>query len=116
MKEIIIDVGSTQTTVALLEDKELAELYVEKHEHQSTVGNIYKGRVENVLPGMQAAFVNIGIDKNVFLYVKDAIPNTYFGEEEEGEYADKYRHVNINDLLKVGQEIVVQVVKEPIST
>lgn len=116
MKEIIIDVGSTQTTVALLEDKELAELYVEKHEHQSIVGNIYKGRVENVLPGMQAAFVNIGIDKNVFLYVKDAIPNTYFGEEEEGEYADKYRHVNINDLLKVGQEIVVQVVKEPIST
>lgn len=116
MKEIIIDVGTTQTTVALLEDRELAELYVEKNEHQSIVGNIYKGRVENVLPGMQAAFVNIGIDKNVFLYIKDAIPNAYFGEEEEGEYTDKYKNANINDFLKVGQEIVVQVVKEPIST
>jgi len=116
MKEIIIDVGKMQTTVALLEDKELTELYVEKNEHQSIVGNIYKGRVENVLPGMQAAFVNIGIDKNVFLYVKDAIPNAYFGEEEEGEFSDKYKNANINDFLKVGQEIVVQVVKEPIST
>ena len=116
MKEIVIDVGIENTTVALLEDKELAELYVEKHNNQSIVGNIYKGRVENVLPGMQAAFVNIGIDKNVFLYIKDAIPNTYIGEEEESDYADKYKNVNINDFLKVGQEIVVQVVKEPINT
>lgn len=116
MKEIVIDVGMENTTVALLEDKELAELYVEKQNNLSIVGNIYKGRVENVLPGMQAAFVNIGIDKNVFLYVKDAIPNTYIGEEEESEYADQYKNVNINDFLKVGQEIVVQVVKEPIST
>lgn len=116
MKEIIIDVGKTQTAVALLEDKELTELYVEKNESQSIVGNIYKGRVENVLPGMQAAFVNIGIDKNVFLYVKDAIPNTYFDEEEEGEFTDKYKNANINNFLKVGQEIVIQVVKEPIST
>ncbi|MGB7605194.1 MAG: Rne/Rng family ribonuclease [Lutisporaceae bacterium] len=116
MKEIIIDVGKTQTAVALLERKELTELYVEKNEHQSIVGNIYKGRVENVLPGMQAAFVNIGIDKNVFLYVKDAIPNAYFGEEDEGEFTDKYKNANINNFLKVGQEIVIQVVKEPIST
>jgi ribonuclease G len=116
MKEIVIDVGTDNTIVALLENKELAELYVEKHNKQSIVGNIYKGRVENVLPGMQAAFVNIGIDKNVFLYVKDAMPNTYIGEDEESEYADKYKNVNINDFLKVGQEIVVQVVKEPINT
>jgi ribonuclease G len=116
MKEIVIDVGIENTTVALLEDRELAELYVEKHNNRSIVGNIYKGRVENVLPGMQAAFVNIGIDKNVFLYVKDAMPNTYIGEEEESDYADKYKNVSINDFLKVGQEIVVQVVKEPIST
>ncbi len=116
MKEIVIDVKSENTTVALLEDKELAELYVEKHNNQSIVGNIYKGKVENVLPGMQAAFVNIGIEKNVFLYVKDAIPNTYFGEDEDSEYADKYNNVSISDFLKVGQEITVQVVKEPIST
>lgn len=116
MKEIVIDVKIENTTVALLEDRELTELYVEKHNNQSIVGNIYKGRIENVLPGMQAAFVNIGIDKNVFLYVKDAIPNTYIGEEEESDYADKYKNVNINDFLKVGQEIVVQVVKEPINT
>lgn len=116
MKEIVIDVKSENTTVALLEDKELAELYVEKHNNQSIVGNIYKGKVENVLPGMQAAFVNIGIEKNVFLYVKDAIPNTYFGEDEDSEYADKFNNVSISDFLKVGQEITVQVVKEPIST
>lgn len=116
MKEIVIDVKSENTSVALLEDKELAELYVEKHNNQSIVGNIYKGKVENVLPGMQAAFVNIGIEKNVFLYVKDAIPNTYFGEDEESEYADKFNNVSISDFLKVGQEITVQVVKEPIST
>jgi ribonuclease G len=116
MKEIVIDVKSENTTVALLEDKELAELYVEKHNNQSIVGNIYKGKVENVLPGMQAAFVNIGIEKNVFLYVKDAIPNTYFGEDEDSEYTDKFNNVSISDFLKVGQEITVQIVKEPIST
>lgn len=115
MKEIVIDVGALQTTVALLEDGELTELSVEKNENQSIVGNIYKGRVENVLPGMQAAFINIGVDRNAFLYVKDAIPNTYIGEEEESEEAEDDKNLNINDFLKVGQEIVVQVVKEPIN-
>jgi Rne/Rng family ribonuclease len=83
MKELIIDVGSRQTRVALLENKELTEIYIERQNNERITGNIYKGKVENVLPGMQAAFVDIGLDKNAFLYVKVALPNTYFDEDDE---------------------------------
>ncbi|MEA4849409.1 MAG: Rne/Rng family ribonuclease [Clostridiaceae bacterium] len=116
MKEIIIDAGSGQTRVALLENKELTEIYIERQSNERITGNIYKGRVENVLPGMQAAFVNIGLDKNAFLYVKDALPNTYFDEDEE--YADpaQYKDYQIDELLKTGQDIMVQIMKEPIDT
>jgi len=116
MKEIIIDVGSGQTRVALLENKGLAEIYIERQRNERITGNIYKGRVENVLPGMQAAFIDIGLDKNAFLYVKDALPNAYF--EEDDEYADSkhYKDYQIDELLKTGQEIMVQIMKEPINT
>ena len=114
MKEIIIDVGSRQTRVALLENKELAEIYIERQSNERITGNIYKGRVENVLPGMQAAFINIGLDKNAFLYVKDALPNTYFDEDEMYVSSAQYKDYQIDDLLKSGQEIMVQVMKEPI--
>jgi len=116
MKEIIIDVGSRQTRVALLENKELTEIYIERQSNERIAGNIYKGRVENVLPGMQAAFVDIGLDKNAFLYVKDALPNTYF--DEDNEYVDpaQFKDYQIDELLKAGQEIVVQIMKEPIDT
>ncbi|HYE81254.1 MAG TPA: Rne/Rng family ribonuclease [Clostridia bacterium] len=116
MKEIIIDVGSRQTRVALLENKELTEIYIERQSNERITGNIYKGRVENVLPGMQAAFVDIGLDKNAFLYVKDALPNTYF--DEDNEYVDpaQYKDYQIDELLKAGQEIMVQIMKEPIDT
>ncbi|MFZ5352940.1 MAG: Rne/Rng family ribonuclease [Bacillota bacterium] len=117
MNEIIIDVQNAYTRVAALENEELAEIYVERNLNESTVGNIYKGRVENVLQGMQAAFVDIGIDKNTFLYVKDAIPNAYFDDDEDNSnYLSQYKDVQINDILKTGQEIIVQVVKEPIDT
>lgn len=72
MNEIIVDVSFEQTRVALLENEELNEVYIERYGSKRNVGSIYKGRVENVLPGMQAAFVNIGLEKNAFLYVKDA--------------------------------------------
>lgn len=116
MKEIIIDVGSSQTRVALLENKELTEIYIERQSSERITGNIYKGRVENVLPGMQAAFVDIGLDKNAFLYVKDALPNTYSDEDDEYVDPSKYKDYQIDELLKSGQEIMVQIMKEPIDT
>ena len=72
-KEIIADVTQHDARVALLEDGELAEIQVELKGNERLVGNIYKGRVQNVLPGMQAAFVDIGLDKNAFLYVGDIL-------------------------------------------
>ena len=92
MKEIIVDVGFNQTRVALIEDKELAEVYIDLNEESRIAGNIYKGRVTNVLPGMQSAFVDIGLEKNAFIFVED------------------------DEILKVGQQIIVQVVKEAIDT
>ena len=116
MKEIIIDVGSRQTRVALLENKGLTEIYIERQRNERITGNIYKGKVENVLPGMQAAFIDIGLDKNAFLYVKDALPNTYFDEDDEYVDPAQYKDYQIDELLKTGQEIMVQIMKEPIDT
>ncbi|MCX7921734.1 MAG: Rne/Rng family ribonuclease [Clostridia bacterium] len=115
VNEIIVDVGSEETRVALLEDKELVEIYIERPYHERLVGNIYRGKVSSVLPGMQAAFIDIGFEKNAFLYVGDAIPQKDFSEEEE-EGGHDYRGYNIDELLRPGQEITVQVVKEPIGT
>ena len=70
-KRIIVDIHYDQKRVAIMEDGELAEFYMEDDENQGLAGNIYRGRVVNVLPGMQAAFVDIGLDKNAFLYVGD---------------------------------------------
>jgi len=79
------------------------------------VGNIYRGRVESVLPGMQAAFIDIGYEKNAFLYVGDAIPQKEFSEDDEEIYSD-VKSYNIEEILRPGQEITVQVTKEPIGT
>lgn len=112
-KEIIVQVVEGETRVAVLENQQLAEIYIERALEQRLVGNIYKGRVENVLPGMQAAFVNIGLDKNAFLYVEDAIPARQ--ADDESEKAREIQ-VSIADVLKAGQEIPVQITKEPIGT
>lgn len=111
MNEIIVDSSYNQTRVALLEEDELVELYIERDNNRRTVGNIYKGRITNVLPGMQAAFVDIGFEKNAFLFVKDAIPNE---KPSTKEYLSG--DVSIRDVVKNGQEIIVQVIKEPIGT
>ncbi|WAM33412.1 Rne/Rng family ribonuclease [Caldicellulosiruptor morganii] len=104
--EIIVDVSFGETRVAVLEDKELVEIYVERQDQQSIVGNIYKGVVENILPGMDAAFINIGQDKNAFLYLGD-INRLEFGD------TDEWYEIKTNPLaLRCGQEIVVQVIKE----
>lgn len=117
-KKIVVDVQHGQTRVALLEDNKLVELYVEGEETQRLVGNIYRGKVTNVLPGMQAAFVDIGLDKNAFLYVGDINTDKSIFEFQNttAESADKNKNISIRDIIKEGQEITVQVLKEPIGT
>jgi ribonuclease G len=114
VNEIIVDLGSEETRVALLEDKELVELYVERSYPARMVGNIYRGKVSSVLPGMQAAFVDIGYEKNAFLYVGDAVAPKEYNEDEEDTIDT--RDYRIDEILKEGQEITVQVTKEPIGT
>ena len=111
-KEILINVDRDETRAAVLEQGELVEIYIERPVNQRVAGNIYKGKVENVLPGMQAAFVNIGLERNSFLYIDDALP----GKGEEDEDFEDLKSLTIKDVLKVGQEVTVQVAKEPIGT
>src|SRR5690242_138638 len=75
-KELIISAMPQETKVAILEDDELVEFYIERHRSQSIVGNIYKGKVTKVLPGMQSAFVDIGLERDAFLYVSDFFEDT----------------------------------------
>jgi ribonuclease G len=139
-KQVLVSVDRGETRVALLEaagtpsprktatgqtarrrraakpadDYRVAELYLERRGARSIVGNIYKGRVDNVLAGLEAAFVDIGLEKNGFLHVDELVlpgvdaPRRGRGQGKDGR--------NITDLLKPGQEIVVQVVKDPLKT
>jgi ribonuclease, Rne/Rng family len=110
MNEIYMDIGFSESRIAVMDEGALAEIYIERQGSEMTSGNIYKGRVENVLPGMQSAFVNIGLDKNAFLYIKDAVDN------KKINISDPECNVSINEILKVGDEILVQVSKEPAGT
>ncbi|MBS4031037.1 MAG: Rne/Rng family ribonuclease [Clostridiales bacterium] len=107
-KKIVINCDNKQTRVAVIENDKPVEIYLERPVHQRVVGNIYKGIVANVLPGMQAAFVDIGLERNAFLYVDDAQP----GADEDSENKTKSK-ITIEQLLRPGEEIMVQVVKEP---
>ncbi len=111
-KEIIVNCDTRETRVALLENGKLVELHIEREER--VVGSIFKCKVCNVLPGMDAAFVDIGLERNAFLYVADVIPEA-IDEDEEGRRIDR-RNLGIKDVLKVGQELLVQVVKGPRGT
>jgi ribonuclease G len=111
-KEILVKFEPDETAVAVVEDQQLVEIYLERCSNQRIAGNIYEGVVENVLPGMQAAFVDIGLEKNSFLYVEEAVPQRSGDVEEEGEP----RKYSIGEVVKEGQEILVQVVKEPVGT
>lgn len=110
-KEILINIGIDENRVAILEDGVLVEFLVERQDEQRRAGNIYRGRVENVLPGMQAAFIDIGEEKNAFLYIDDILP-----KEGYPENGDASKHLMIQDLIREGQDIVVQMIKEPIGT
>ncbi|MBS3985893.1 MAG: Rne/Rng family ribonuclease [Selenomonadales bacterium] len=112
-KDIIINCGPRDTRVAVLENGELVELYLENQSEQRLVGNIYKGKVSNILPGMQAAFIDVGLPKNAFLYVDDALENVVGVDELPEKINNK---TTIKDVLKPGQSIIVQVAKEPFGT
>jgi ribonuclease G len=154
-KEMIISSSVHETRVAILEDDQVAEIFIERERSRGVVGNVYKGRVSKVLPGMQSAFVDLGLERDGFLYVTDVVASfeeldRFETEEDEplspnGQNAgngvhpgsstggqrrerpsgqggrrdrdrDKGPEPKIEDLLKEGQEIIVQVAKEPLGT
>ena len=160
-KEMVVSSTTHETRVAILEDDQVVEIFIEREQSRGVVGNIYKGRVSKVLPGMQSAFVDLGLDRDAFLYVTDVIDPTEESLEEEEDQApepvpesegmfnaedaaapaaesetakpapapnagqngkrgrDRERTpstTKIEDLLKEGQEVVVQVLKEPLGT
>jgi ribonuclease G len=151
-KEMIISSNGHETRVAILEDDQLAELFVEREQNRGVVGNVYKGRVSKVLPGMQSSFVDIGLERDGFLYVSDVIANLdeYEKDDEDAEgpvarpnggngasegssapperrrgrdgrgrdreERDRGPEPKIEDLLKEGQDVIVQVAKEPLGT
>jgi len=164
-KEMIISSNGHETRVAILEDDQLAELFVEREQNRGVVGNVYKGRVSKVLPGMQSSFVDIGLERDGFLYVSDVIADLdeYDKDDDEDESAKGARGANgangaegangangagtpgeglsapperrgrgrdrrdrdddkrtpepkIEELLKEGQDVIVQVAKEPLGT
>src|SRR5512138_2552264 len=138
-KEMIISSSAHETRVAILEDDQVAEIFIERERSRGVVGNLYKGRVSKVLPGMQSAFVDLGLERDGFLYVSDVVatfeefdrletdddlPTPAGGNgapaaarpggrrERERDKAEP----KIEELLKEGQEIIVQVAKEPLGT
>lgn len=113
--EILVDVGLNETRVAVLENKEIVEYYIERPQSEQLLGNVYRGKVCSVLPGMQAAFVDIGYEKNAFLFVGDAIIQKDYAEEFD-DSTHELKGYSIDEILRVGQEITVQVIKEPIGT
>lgn len=113
-KEILVDANGFSTRVAVVEDGAPVELYVEQEGAQRLVGNIYNGKVQNVLPGMQAAFIDIGLERNAFLYAGDIVMPDDADEEIEREKIRSMR--SIRDMLKPGQTIMVQVAKDPVGT
>ena len=122
-KEIIINSSNEETRIAITEDKKFVDLYVERPESQRMVGDIYKGKVSRVLPGMQAAFISIGYTQNAFLHFSDISDFTHMftddfekDQENEGKKKKKPNKFNVAKDLKAGQEIIVQIMKEPIST
>jgi len=127
-KDIIVNFNLNETRHALLENGALMEIFVEQEDSEKVVGNIYKGRVTSILPGIEAAFVDIGLDRGAFLYVSDVAFNTggfkdyedgplyLSGEKSQSPRYTRPPEISIDDLLKVGQEILVQAVKEPMES
>ena len=122
-KKMLVSSDAHETEIAILEDDRLLEIFIERHHQLGVVGNIYQGRVKRVLPGMQAAFVDVGLERDSFLYVSevnDPLANLEFdGDEDEEEDEDGRAEPperSIDELLEVGQELMVQVVKDPLAS
>lgn len=112
--EIVVNCSSRETRIAVLEDRELFEYRVEREER--VVGSIFKGIVQNVLPGMDAAFVDIGLERNAFLYVADIMPDDPSDNSPAALRRSELRRRKIKELIKPGQELMVQVTKGPRGT
>ena len=110
-EEILVNITPQETRVAIVENGALQEVCIEREGNRGIVGNIYKGKVNRVLPGMEAAFIDIGLEKAGFLHVSD-IDNTDETVNSEGTRT----RIPINELLREGQVILVQVLKDPIGT
>jgi len=110
-EEILINVTATETRVALIESGLLQEIFIERHNHLGHVGDIFRGKVVRVMPGMEAAFVDIGLDKAAFIHASDIAALDAEGFEDRDS-----AHRSIQELLREGQYLVVQVAKDAIST
>src|SRR5438874_13438200 len=121
-REIVINATKHESRIAVLDEGQVVELWVERTRQRTIVGNIYKGRVTKVLPGMQSAFVDLGLERDAFLYVSDVVEDLEeFNEAENAEdihfeeAMQQRAEASISDLLREGQEIVVQVSKDTIA-
>lgn len=112
--ELVINVTFNETRTAFLENGCLVEFFIERKNDRSIVGNIYKGRVVRIVPGMDAAFVDIGLEKSAFLYVADIIVDSMMYEEFEEVATPVEGNERIEGVLEEGQELIVQVSREPI--
>src|ERR1700736_4868587 len=128
-KEMIISSNGHETMVAILEDDLVAEIFIQRERQRGVAGNVDKGRVSKILPGMQSSFIDVGLERDGFQYVAEVIDtHQEFEKLEAGDEDDKggaprdrereraRQQAKIEDLLKDGQEILVQVVKEPLGT
>ena len=114
-RDLIVSSSPRETRIALLEDGVVAELFLEREAQRGIVGSIYKGRVTRVLPGMQSAFVDLGLERDAFLHAADVfeeLPENELSAEE----MSAVRSAPIEDRLHEGEELVVQVLKEPMGT
>ncbi|MBI2381586.1 MAG: ribonuclease G [Gammaproteobacteria bacterium] len=114
-EEILVNVTPRETRVAVVENGVLQEVHVERASRRGLVGNIYKGKVSRVLPGMQAAFINIGLERAAFLHASDIVPLV---DEPNDAFAANHHAASedITALLREGQDVLVQVIKDPLGT
>lgn len=111
--ELLMNITASETRVAYIEDGVLQEIHVDRESKRGIVGNIYKGKVIRILPGMQAAFLDIGLEKAAFLHASDIMPHTECVSDTEQE---KFKVKDISELVRQGQDLIVQVVKDPLGT